>query len=295
MSVEIHTITFAGDLRLFELQALSIDQMLDHSQITKYRIVINDHNEFHIRESILSFINRCISLALQRKIEIVLSSKYLTTGMDGWKDQQYLKLFSVADSVAEWVVVLDSKNHFVKHTAINDFFYSGKAKTHFCEPPPSQLPWLDKSLAFFHVNNFQLLAMPTVTPYTMKPSLVRLMVNAIRTDPRIHDKQNIFSAHSLDRASEFFLYYAFLLKLGSIDDYYHASPRLCETLYTVWPQDRGTVTRYLSAIASGEYHVFGLHRKRLPQLSAKERQMIGDIWQVLRLPMPAAYYLEFTT
>ncbi|WP_156463129.1 DUF6492 family protein [Pseudomonas sp. Leaf129] len=294
MSVEIHTITFDGDLRLFELQALSIDQLLDHSQITKYRIIINDQNEMHIRETISSFIDRYISVALRRKIEILSSSKYLTAGMDGWKDQQYLKLFSVADSVAKWVVVLDSKNHFVKHTTINDFFQSNKAKTYFCDPPTSQLPWLHKSLAFFHVSNFQLLTMPTVTPYTMKPSLVRLMINAIRTDPRIHDKQNIFSSPSLEGVSEFFLYYAFLLKLGSIDDYYHASPRLCETLYTVWPQDRGIVKRYLSAVASGEYHVFGLHRKRLPQLSADERQMISNIWKVLRLPLPASYYLEFT-
>jgi hypothetical protein len=292
MTVEIHNITFSGDLRLFELQALSIDKFFDHGSITKYRIIVNDSNENELIKSINSFLTKHISLALRQKIEIVSSSKFILPGKDGWKDQQYLKLFSVADSQADWVIVLDSKNHFVKETLLTDFFIGNKAKTYFGHPAPALEPWLFKSNEFFSVDNYQQNAMPTVTPYPMRPDLTRLMLNRIKSDSRIEDKDHLSSSKTLDKTSEFFLYFAFLQKLGCILDYYEAAPRMCETLYTVWPQDQDVVEKFLNALRDGKYFVFGLHRKRLPQLSDSQKQIISDIWKPLRLPEPDDYYLK---
>ena len=293
MSIEIHTITFGGDLRLLELQALSVDRYFDHSEISKYRIIVNDPNEIELSSRIYDFFNDNISFALRNKLEIEKSSTYIKTGDDGWKDQQYLKLYSVKDSLAEWVMVLDSKNHFVKDTRASDFFSDGLAKTYFVEPPKSQQPWLRRSLEFFDVKNHTGPAMPTVTPYIMKPRLVGLMLSAIRNDPRTSGFENMFSSPALEMASEFFLYFAFLTKLGSVPDYYCNAPRLCETLYTVWPQDRRIVERYLKSLINGDFHVFGLHRKRLPQLSDKEKDLVRQLWSPMRTPQSHDYYLEF--
>lgn len=292
MSVEIHNITFTGDVRLFELQAISIDKLFDHGKISKYRVIINDTNEEALRSHVEEFLKVNISLALREKIEIVSSGKYLSHGRDGWKDQQYLKLFSVADSEADWVIVLDSKNHFVKDTLLSDFFIEGKAKTYFGHPAAALEPWLIKSNQFFSVDNYDNNAMPTVTPYLMRPDLMRLMLNRIKSDKRIEEGESLSSAPALDKTSEFFLYFAFLQKLGCIHDYYRAAPRLCETLYTVWPQDREMVSQFLNALLEGKYHVFGLHRKRLPQLNESEKDLIKSIWNKIGLPQEPNYYLE---
>lgn len=292
MSIEVHTITFSGDIRLLELQALSIDRYLDHNNISKYRIIVNDENESKLLSDLMIFFNTNISFALRSKIKIEPASKYIKKGKDGWKDQQYLKLYSVQDSHSDWVIVLDSKNHFVKETKIDDFFIEGKATTYFVDPPREQLPWLKKSLAFFGIDHSSS-AMPTVTPYTMKPSLVSLMLNTIRSDPRTAGLENMFSAPALDGASEFFLYFAFMLKLGSVGSFYCGAPRLCETLYTIWPQDRRVVERYLRSLINGDFHVFGLHRKRLPQLSDMEKDLIRKLWSPMKTPQPHDYYLEY--
>lgn len=292
MSVEIHNITFTGDVRLFELQAITIDRMFDHGKISKYRVIVNDENESGLLSHINKFLASNISVALRQKIEFVSSSKYLSPGRDGWKDQQYLKLFSVADSEADWVIVLDSKNHFVKETLVSDFFKDGKAKTYFGHPAPALEPWLIKSNSFFDVQNYEQNAMPTVTPYLMKPNLMRLMLSRIKSDPRIEKGENLSSAPALDKTSEFFLYFAFLQKLGCINEFYTSAPRLCETLYTVWPQDRDLVKQFLNALIDGKYHAFGLHRKRLSQLDDSEKGLIEKLWSPLKLPQPTSYYLE---
>ncbi|WP_028634966.1 DUF6492 family protein [Pseudomonas parafulva] len=292
MSIEIHTITFTGDSRLHELQALSIDKKFDHSAISKYRIVVNDKNESAVRESIENFLNTNISLALRRKTEIVSSTKYLEIGTDGWKDQQYLKLFSVADSSADWAIVLDAKNHFVKDTLVSDFFEGEKAKTTFSHPSPLLEPLLLGSNEFFGVDNYPGASMPTITPYTMKPELVRLMLSRIKSDARLEGSGSLSTAPALKKVSEFFLYFAFMQKIGCVGDYYQASGKLCETLYTTWPQDHDIVERFLNDLLSGKYFVFGLHRKRLPQLTDTEKELISEIWKPLGLPKSHSYYLE---
>jgi len=292
MSLEIHTITFSGDSRLFELQAISIDRKMDHGEISKYRIVINDKNENQLRESLENFIENDISLSLRRKIEIVSSTKYLELGNDGWKDQQYLKLFSVADSNADWAIVLDAKNHFVKDTLASDFFLGGKAKTTFAHPSPLLEPLLLGSNEFFGVDNYPGVSMPTITPYTMKPELVRLMLSRIKSDARLENCASLSTAPAMKKVSEFFLYYAFMQKIGCINDYYGGANKLCETLYTTWPQDHAIVERFLNDLLSGKYYVFGLHRKRLPQLTDSEKDLISRIWEPLNLPRPHSYYLE---
>lgn len=293
MSVEIHTVTFGGDVRLLELQALSIDRYLEHDKISKYRIIVNDKNEQDLTKHIENFLKDHISFSLRKKVEIESASRYIKIGDDGWKDQQYLKLYSVQNSNSEWVIVLDSKNHFIKETTIGDFFDGEKAKTYFVNPSKEQIPWLNKSLAFFCVDGHSGTAMPTVTPYTMKPAVVDRMLNAIRSDYRTSGFENMFSSPALERASEFFLYFAYILKHGSINGLYSSAPRLCETLYTVWPQDRRIVERYLNSLINKEFNVFGLHRKRLPQLNDHEKLLISKIWSPINTPQPHEYYLEY--
>ncbi|MBA1209387.1 DUF6492 family protein [Pseudomonas fulva] len=293
MSIEIHTVTFGGDIRLMELQALSADQMFEHDSISKYRIVVNDKDEINLIERLSRFFKKNVSEKLANKIELIGASKYISLGDDGWKDQQYLKLYSVQDSDADWVIVLDSKNHFVKPTSKSDFFDGKRAKTYFIDPPQGQQPWLKKSLSFFAVTNYQNSSMPTVTPYAMRPKLVGLMLDEIKSDPRTAGHANMFESPALERASEFFLYFAFLMKKEIVSENYSEAPRICETLYTVWPQDRKIVQRYLNSLLAGDFHLFGLHRKRLPQLNEAEKLLIDKLWQSIKKPEPSEYYLEF--
>lgn len=288
---EIHTITFDKDLRLLELQLLAVDQLFNHNSILKYKIIINDVNHEDIKKKIDLFIKNNITYTLAQKIELCPFTTYLTVEGDGWKDQQYLKLMSVADSLADWVLVLDSKNHFTKNTSIENFFINGKAKTVFKEPSnKTQLTWLYNSLKYFEISNYKEgEAMPTITPYLMKPILVKLLLNKIKSNS---SSENFLKNKELQKASEFYLYYSFLKKIEAVHEFYVKSNKIGETLFTVWPQNPETVENILNKILKGEVHLLGLHRRRLAQLTETQKNLIKFIWSNLRLPEDENYYLS---
>jgi hypothetical protein len=293
MNIEIHTVSFEFDVRLLELQLLSIDKMFEHDVLNSLVITLNGKDNDSLAERVKEFLNEEVSHALAKKVRIARANDFITASADGWKDQQYLKLYTVAGSNADWVIVLDSKNHFIKKTNCSDFFDGGRAKTFFGAPSGQLQAWLTASKGVYGVDVDDCRAMPTVTPYLMRPDLVRLMLGSLSVDRDIHNRDNIFESPKLAGVSEFFLYYAFLERVSCIDLYYVAADRLCETLYTVWPQNHEIVERYLRELKAGKFHMFGLHRKRLPQLSEVEKSMIEELWAPLQLRRRAAYYLTF--
>lgn len=292
-SIEIHTVSFELDVRLLELQLLSIDKMFEHDVISGVVITLNGKDNDALAERVRVFLNEEVSHALAQKVRVARADNFFTASADGWRDQQYLKLYTVAGSTADWVIVLDSKNHFIKKTNCSDFFDGDRAKTYFGAPSGQLMAWLTASKAVYGIDVDDRRAMPTVTPYLMRPDLVRLMLGSLRVDRDIDNRENVFASPKLAGVSEFFLYYAFLEHVSCIDDYYVAAERMCETLYTVWPQNHEIVERYLRELKAGTYHMFGLHRKRLPQLSEAEKKMISELWAPLQLRREAAYYLTF--
>ncbi len=291
---EIHSITFEGDVRLTELQLISTDRLLRHDQVTKFSLVLNGVDNEALHAKLSAFCRKNISESLLHKIEFRASHELISSTGNGWRDQQTLKLASIAASRAQWVILLDAKNHFTCRSSVEDFFIDNKAKTNRGSIPPALIGYLKASIEYFGLDAVELSkrAMPTITPYALRPDLVRLLLGYISTQSKTKAEIAFNKNVSLSKATEFFLYYAFLAKLDAIDEYYCHAPRLCETLFTVWPQEPQTATQMLAAVKDGRFSMLGLHRNRLPQLTGEHKTIIRKIWEPLILPDPADYYMS---
>jgi len=285
-SIDLVTVTFSGDLRLLELQILSVDQYWQHSDINEYTILINDIDHERIKDHLDDFLIRRISDSLRSRITIKNS-----TDVGGWDSQQYIKLAAVSNSSSDWVLVLDSKNHFLKKVTAADYVNNGKGYTYKRKITGSQTKWLAKSLAYFDLD-FDDESMPTITPYIMNKELVKEMLFHVKNKVQDKYKNKFLSSPELKGATEFFLYFAFLKYKGILDDYYIFSDKKGETLFTVWPQDHSIVKRYLLEALDDKYLYLGLHRRRIPQLDEQERFLLGQIWLKILGTEPCDYYLN---
>lgn len=273
----IATITFEGDLRLTVLQALSIDRLFDVEGVQEYLVVLNGSDNELLGTEFQRHLKGRISTNLRDKLRLI-STPDLPRGGDGrgWYGQQTLKL-ALCDLVqTDAYLMLDAKNHFIRPSRIEDFFYDGKPITQLTPTTPNWTKYVRASLTALDVFTEDRLSqmMPTVTPYLM------LTKEVASTARRLEQKFGLPLDKAIRKtggATEFFLYYAHLV--SAFDNIpYSNRPSLTRTLFTQWPQDHGKVIDMISEAVEQNVPMFGLHRNRLPQLSRYQMDAIKDMW-----------------
>ncbi len=122
--VDLVTITFEGDIRLTVLQILSVDRLLDHSNIGRYIVVLNGQDNARLEGFLKTSTESRIAPGLAAKIDYVNASTLLP-GHDplGWRGQQLLKLVVANHLAARYYLVLHAKNHFVHRTLVRVLLY----------------------------------------------------------------------------------------------------------------------------------------------------------------------------
>lgn len=78
--------------------------------------------------------------------------------------------------------------------------------------------------------------------------------------------------------TEFFLYYAFLLKNDLVDRAYEFRDSTTITLFAMWPETAEKFEWAINKARQPSTKFFGLHRKRGPQLDDGQRALVEDIW-----------------
>lgn len=287
---DIACVVFEGDVRLLELQLISIDRLFDLSTLGTYWLIVNGQSDA-LEAQVRAFIYG-LSPTLRGKI-VIVPAPDIGGKLTGWRGQQVLKLMISRRIETETYLVLDAKNHFIKPAAAGDFFAEGKALTYREPASPLMQRLLVPSLAYFDVGGDEAMAqaMPTITPYPMYTSLVRGLIDEVEG----REGKDFSSAflQNLKEVGEFFLYYGYLRWRGEVDARYVHRPKSCVTLFATWPEEPALIDRVLGFVTQPEVLMFGLHRLRLPKLSPEHSQRIARMWQEAGLATAeeATYYL----
>lgn len=277
MPLPIASICFSADQRAQILQAISVDRLVDHTQISRYTIVVNDPNEQRIADLLQKALESSLSSSLTKKLEILRSEEVLgNKDRDSYYDQQAIKLL-LADAFTEpaWLM-LDAKNHVVHPIDLRLFFCGpdDKLLMNTERTKPYWERYLKKSLSAVNATE---LAVPTehlssVTPIMMDRKIASELTTFVR------EKYGVPLPLALKRTggTEFLLYYAWILK----NDYlgrFEKGPPPFRTLFTSWPQDPGMVEQFIKSTGANS-PILGLHRNRVPQLTAGQLNLLSAKW-----------------
>jgi len=270
----IVTVAFEGDFRLTVLQAVSIDRLYDMDTLSDYIVILNGEDNRRLRERFESAFSK-LSVTFRRAVRFVdWSDLYEVDQYSGYYDQQALKLGISRFIFDDFYLLLDGKNHFL-YPADSSIFFDGQKPIASMERLNSD--WQDKFWKSLETvglgkEGAPEFVMQSVTPYLMITDEVRSLVNYLE----LTFGEPLPKFLRLTGGTEFMLYYSYLLKAGRFE-LYSPSKMPYRTLFTSWPQDEAIVEEYIGALGS-EVPIFGLHRKRLPQLSAMQVEMIDTKW-----------------
>lgn len=122
--LDLITVVFRDELPLLEIQAESIAQYINPQDIDTITIIVNDTDD------VVDLIDTAWWKQNQTKVQIKPYSKWnYTCRINGWENQQLLKLLASSESTAEWNMVLDSKTWFIKNFNVDTLFDSrGRAQ-----------------------------------------------------------------------------------------------------------------------------------------------------------------------
>lgn len=277
--IPIASIAFEGDARLECLQILSVDRLFSTDEVPEYSIVLNGKDNDSLRHFFDEFIAAKVSPALREKITFLRFADLLPTSEpQGYYDQQALKLalapYYRTKLGAPLYLMLDAKNHFVTKSSFENFFEGGKPRSTLRETLPYWAGYVEKSLNALGIPLEKGAEMiPSVTPYIMYTDIVCELIEGLTSAA----EPDLLKTIESSRGTEFLLYYAQLHKSDALGRY-DLSGVPAVTLFTNWPQDEVDVLRMLNQLEDKSAVVFGLHRNRLPQLSAEQIGTISKLW-----------------
>ncbi len=279
---DIVTVCFSGDLALLKLQARSLRLFFDPHSIGRIVVIENDSDpESFIAQFRSEVLPQYGELA--ERVACLPRSSLLadTFGATGWRVQQALKLMVAGHLQQTSYLVLDAKNHFLRHVGWNTFIDSGgRFASSLCSHAGSMATYLQHSLGYFGVasTNAAQRAMPATTPYLLDVSIVRYLLDYVEAREKCS-----FAEFFLKRTrfvTEFFMYFGFMLRCGIAPEllYYFDAPKTV-SLFTRAPDGHAAVVRALRSLRNERIVALGLHRNRLPNLQDEEREYLNAIWR----------------
>ncbi|EEI62310.1 DUF6492 family protein [Corynebacterium glucuronolyticum] len=281
--IALVTVTFKDDFRLTLLQAMSIDRLVDLSTISRYILIVNctdaDFQAHH--DWIVSSLEKAISTELLAKTQILKWTDFFPESLRiGFYDQQILKL-SVAKFIYEpYYVLLDGKNHFVRIASSDSFFKDGKPIAQIVNTSKYWETNAQGSFRALQVDNpekYWEKMIPSITPFVMNTKVVNQLLDYIHATYG-QSLPEFFKGRE-GTATEFLLYYSFLCKVDKLADYYLTEHTQVHTLFVISPEDPKILDRMVREASNREVLMFGLHRKRIPNLSNVQRESILSMWK----------------
>lgn len=272
-------VVFEAEIRLLKLQLLSVDRLYDFSKTAEYTIVINSDYPEPIRSDLARFVQTAISSSLATKIKFLTFEDLVQGQRAGYYDQQAIKLalgMYFSELGLDYYLMLDAKNHFVKKASISSFLAEGKPRAKLTNINAYWLPRVEKAFdglgVPFELANDRM--MPSVTPYLLNTKAVAGLVKEL--DIRFGGR--LLDGLKKSQGTEFLLYYAYLVKHELLDLYSDSEvPNV--TFFTVHPSTEEAFSRLISILQTGEVVSMGLHRNRIPKLSAPQKRELQRIWR----------------
>ena len=270
------------ELELLKLQAISFKYVAT-CNIGTIHIFYNDTGTNKIE-----FIRQYYPAELQSKVSIVYRDSMMKCNKSSWFNQQYFKLLFCKCVQADHYIVLDSKNHFIRDIAMNDFFCNGKPKLYLNNPGPMFRFYIG-CLTYFDINDpfhyeYDKEFNPTgnnifltTTPFIFITNQVSNLVKCIETkeNKTLHD----FFVNNGDTVTEFYLYTAYLIFSNNLDK--HAMVQRDNFVVTVFNDpaaDYNTFEKKKMAMTNAKVKIFGLHRVAVKKMDNDYKQNLLKLY-----------------
>lgn len=293
------TIVYSADYPMLQLQALSLAQFVDPADVSSISLVLNVRDETSLKAQIEPIIASYGPHA--NKVKIVLGDDIFQPfatprqkswferiyvenrfrlpffrrggwrGNNGYRMQQALKLASARSAASEQMVILDTKNIFLRPVHPSDFFAEdGRAKIRFVPVTDGfHRNWFEASLSVLGVPVESRNISKTTTfstPYPVQRSLILDLLTHIET--QYGSVQGLFASRL--RPSEFMLINAFcILHFNAVE----ARFQPCEAQHVgIWPDyDADQIQSLIECIETDDPLVLGLHNRTVGILSPDHR------------------------
>ncbi|WP_188127678.1 DUF6492 family protein [Ruegeria intermedia] len=293
---------YSKDYPLLELQARSFARFVDPEQVASIHVVLNDVDEAGLRARLAPILPAYG--ALQSKVRIVggdelllgpdrssrrsLADRVLIEGRhripfvrkggwrgnNGYRTQQVLKLGAARIAESEQMVILDTKNLFLRSFDRAEFFSEGGAARLPFIPVRSEYHrnWLLESLNALQVKAPDLDTLKTTTfstPFPVRRSLVLGLLDEI--NERFGSVQSLFGSRR--RPSEFMLLNAFCLRADpTLRPWFEDAPSTALGLWPTYSQQK--MKDLIARIDDPELLSLGLHNRAVSMLTADTRDRL---------------------
>ncbi|WP_170466331.1 hypothetical protein [Ruegeria arenilitoris] len=296
------TVVFSKDFPLLELQALSFARFVDPDLVGSIHVILNDSHEDRLRaqvEPILnayglhrskvrvvggdelllqpgqyarrSFLDRVL---IENRFRIPGARKHGWRGTNGYRSQQVLKLSAARFAASENLVILDTKNLFLRSFDGSEFFAeSGAARMAFIDVESEfHRKWLLESLDALGAPQIDPSGLRTTTfstPFAVRRSLILALLDEI--NDRYGSVQSLFGSRR--RPSEFMLMNAYCLK--SPEGYAPWFEDKAQCNIGIWPSySPEVVETQLAMLEDPAALTLGLHNRALSKLRTNLRDRV---------------------
>lgn len=172
--LDLITVVFQEELNLLRIQAESIHKYISDNNINSITVIVND------KDNVASLIDSAWWKSHQHKVKIKPYSSYnYVSRINGWENQQLLKLLAASESSSKWAMVLDAKTWFIQPLDANKLFDAyGKP----CVGSAGISPHFKSSQQF--VERYYNVRMPDIigpagVPFLFESATVRDMIDEI--------------------------------------------------------------------------------------------------------------------
>ncbi|UTW59127.1 hypothetical protein KFE96_02125 [Kordiimonas sp. SCSIO 12603] len=290
------TVTFAGDLKLLELQAKSMAMFLPASLVGNIVVIFNDADPKENRDFFEENI-RPLYGSLAPKLKLFnradLTGDYVFIHRD-WFSQQIMKLRIAEHIENSAYIILDSKNHFTRHVKREDFVApDGRLKLAFMKFQTDssffRRLWsggkvgydiprrLVGSFEYFGLKPEKYLQqiVPTTTPFPLYRDISLNLINEIETreNKRFEDWFETYFT-----ATEFYLSQAFPLYKGIENEMLYLPSKRLGNIIFPGNVSIADIDQRLNKHRKQGYFSFGVHRKAFNGLNDETVALIGKFW-----------------
>lgn len=300
------TVVYEGELPLLALQARSLVQFIEHHIIAQIIILVNDVDEESliqkIKDDYLHFYGPLADrVRVVRSADVFtgpqrssLLNRFLTYWAknpqlrfrkrrggwqcnNGWSMQQAFKLCSARVAHAKHIVLLDTKNVFVKQMRIGDFVDDmGKPRTNFVPIENLHRRWLPPSCKALGITYREdLLAETTqfTTPFVMDRDILLELLESFETR---HDSVQGIFARRFIKPTEFMLINVYCrANYGALDKVFSAGLVQAHSFHT--STNAAQVDAILDQAEQDKVAIFGLHITVMGRLSPEQFKRLRQI------------------
>lgn len=299
------TITFREELELLRLQARSMAAFLPPEMVGEILVVVNDHDEDALcrkveemrgEYGVLADRLRVLPatalfrwdtgpggpVALMRKLQslhpwLALRSKGTAWRYHGgWKIQQVCKMAIYREVSTPWIVLLDSKIHFMAPVPRSEFFAADGRPRLICKNlAEARADWLAPSFAQFGLEPDA--AGPRVAdgimPLPVATDLLRDVTEAV--EAKTGPLQVLFSVHRKGETEAMLITGYCVATRGSLEAVFDTSRAFPPVIMRTHGDER--VEAALDAVEAGAVSL-ALHRAAVVRLTPAQRERLAGLW-----------------